>query len=103
MNETVETKTMTDDKQIETAESVHQVVDEENLVSLIDQYSNLMSSTLNLLAKDIDVIINEVASEGFSVEYPIVVQQCRTTALFDTGTNISVMSQKYFQFITTKT
>ena len=36
---------MTDDKQIKAAESAHKAVDKENLLSLLDQYSDLMSYT----------------------------------------------------------
>ena len=45
VNEIVETITMTDDKQIDTAESVHKVADDKNLLSLFDQYSDLVCST----------------------------------------------------------
>ena len=42
VNKTVETIAMTDDKQIDTTESIHMAVDEENLLSLFDQYSDLI-------------------------------------------------------------
>ena len=44
-NEITENITTTDDKQIDKTESVHKVLNEENLLSLFDQYSDLMSST----------------------------------------------------------
>ena len=47
VNEIVETITMTDDKLIDTLESLYKVVGEENLLSLFDQNSDWLSSTLN--------------------------------------------------------
>ena len=42
------------------------------------------------------MVINEAPLEGISATYHITVQQCTMTALFDIGTNVSVISQKYF-------
>ena len=85
----------------DTAESANKAADED-LLSLFDQYSDLMSSNSDWLFKDIDVVINETLSEGISAECSITVQQCTTTVLFDTDANMSVMSQEGFQLITIK-
>ena len=90
LSEIMETIPMTNDKQTDTAESAHKAADED-LLSLFDQYSDLMSSSWDWLSKDIDVI-NKTCSEGNRVEYSIIVQQCTTTTLFDTGPNVSIMS-----------
>ena len=36
------------------------------------------------------------------MEYSIIVQQCTRTALFDTGANMSVMSQMFFNLLPQK-
>ena len=69
--------------------------DEEDLLSLFDQYSNLVS-------KDIAIVINEASSKGISVKNPITVQQCTTTALFDMGANIFIISEKFFNLLPQK-
>ena len=76
-------------------EPLHRAADVEDLLSLFDQYSNLMSSNSDCLATDNAVFINEVSVEGISAAYHVTVHQCVTTALFNTGANILVISQKY--------
>ena len=73
VNEKVVTITTTNDTKIGTAESVHKVVDEEISWSLFYQYSDFMSSNLDWLGKDIDVIINEASLEGISADFPIAI------------------------------
>ena len=68
VHEIVETITMKNDKQAEVQESVHKAAHKENLLCLFDQYSDLMSSTSDWLAKDIDIIINDGSPEEISVE-----------------------------------
>ena len=72
------------DKQNHTNETepVHETADED-LLSLFDQYSELMSPTLDWLSTDIATVMNETSLEGISATYHITVQQCTTTAMFD--------------------
>ena len=98
----MEAITTTDDKQTDTVVSVQKAADEEDLLSVFDQCSDLLSSNLDWLSKDISVVINEASSEGISVENSITFQQCITTALFVTGANMSVMSHKFFNSLPQK-
>ena len=58
VNEAMEPITMMDDKQTDTAESAHKAANEEDLLSFFNQPSDLMSSSSDLLSKDIDAVIN---------------------------------------------
>ena len=82
----------TDDEQTDTAGSVHNSADEGDLLSLFDNYPDFISPISPWLSTDISIVINETSSEGISAEYSIIVQQCKTTTLFDTGANMSVIS-----------
>ena len=64
---------------------VEPLADEEDLLSLFDKYSNLMSPNSDSLSTDDAVIINEVSVEGIIATYHVIAQQHATTALFDTG------------------
>ena len=57
---------------------------------------------MDWLATDDAVIMNEVSVEGISATYYITVQQCVTTALFNTSANLSVISQKFFDSLPQK-
>ena len=62
-----------------------------------------MSPNLDRLATEDAVNINEVSEEGISATYHITVQQCAKTALFNTGANMSNISQKCLTPTKTKT
>ena len=79
---------LTHDNLTDRAEPVHKAADEEDLLNLFDQYSDLMSPSSDWLSTDVAIIINEASIEGISVTYHITAQQCTTTALFDTGANM---------------
>ena len=102
VKEVMETVTVTDDEQADTAESANKTADEEDLLNLFNQYPDVMSSISDWLFKDIDVIINEASSEGISAEYSITMQQYTSTVLFETHVNVSVMSQKFFNTLPQK-
>ena len=74
--------------------SYHETADGEDLLSLFNQYSTLISPNLYWLATEDAVIINKVSIEGISAT--VTVQQCAKTALFDTCANMSVILQKFF-------
>ena len=67
---------------------LHEAAIEEDLLSLFNQYSDSMSPNSDWLATKDEVIINEVSVEGISATYHITVQQCATTALYNTGANM---------------
>ena len=56
--------------QTDTAESVPKSAGEEDLLSLFDQYSNLMSPTMAWPSTGISTVLNEASSEGIGAEYP---------------------------------
>ena len=62
VKEVMENITKMDDKQTDTAESVHKSADDAYLLNLFYQYSDLLSSTSDWLSKDIAVVINEASS-----------------------------------------
>ena len=76
--------------------AIAKATNEEDLLSLFNQYSDLMSPNSDWLSAEDAVFINEVSVEGISATYHIAVQQHATTALFDTNDNLLVMSQNIF-------
>ena len=98
----METNTLTHDSPTNRAQPLHEAADEEDLLSLFDQYYNLISANLDWLSTDDSIIINEVSVEGISEAYHVTVQ-LTTTALFNTGANMWVTSQFFFQLSTSQT
>ena len=90
VNEVMETNILTTDSHTDRAESSYEAADEEDLLSLCNQYSNLLSPNSDWLSAEDSVIISAVSVEGISVTYHITVQQHATITLFDTGFNMSV-------------
>ena len=91
----METINFTHDSYTDKTVPAHEAPDEEDFLSLFDQYSDLMSPSSDWLYTDVAIIINEVSMERISATYHITGQKC-TIVLFDAGTNISVISQKFF-------
>ena len=97
----METINSTHDINTDGTEPVHEAADEEDLLCLFDQFSDLMLPSLVWLSTDNAVIINEASIEGSSVTYHVTVQQC-TMALFYTSINMLVISQKFFNYLPQK-
>ena len=93
VNEAMETITSTHDSHTDRTEPLLEVADKEDLLSLFDQYSYLMSLNSEWLSTGYAIIINEVSVEGISATYHFTAQQCSTTALFYKGANVLITSQ----------
>ena len=90
----METITMTNYNDTDRTEPIQEAANDEDLLSLFNQYTGFMSPTLDWLSTDLAFIINEVSLERISATYHIKIQQCTTTALFDTDGNMLDISQK---------
>ena len=102
INEVMQAITSTTGNHTDRTEPIHEAADKEDLLSLFDQYSDLVSPTSDRLSADIAVVINGASLEAISTTYHITTQQCTTTALFDTSTNMLVISQKIFNSLPQK-
>ena len=92
VNKVMETITSTHDSLTDRKQPLPETSHDEDLLSLFNKYSNLLSSNLDWVATEDPVIINEVSVECLSARYHITVQQHATTALFNTSVNMSVIS-----------
>ena len=88
----MKTITLTQDSQVDRLEPSHDTHDGEDLLSLFNQYSDLISQNSDYIATKDAIIINEVLVKGIIATYHITVQQCTTTPLINTGANMSVIS-----------
>ena len=95
----METITSTHGSQVDRAEPSHKTADGEDLLSLLNQHSDLISPKLNWLATENPVIINGASVKGVSATYHATVQQCAITAPFDTGANMLVISQTFLDYL----
>ena len=101
MNEVMEAA-MAHEDDASTKDPVHNVTDEEGLMELFDQFSRLMSPVLDSL-EPITVFISEVSLKGKSTTYQVIIQNVVTSVLLDTGANVSVILEKFFQVIAMNT
>ena len=98
----METITLKHDSQADTSEPSQKTANGEDLLSLFNQYSDLISPDSDWLATEDAVIFNEVSVENISTTYHITAQQHATTALFDIAANMLVIA-KILQLSTTAT
>ena len=76
----------------------------EDLLNLFKQYSNFAQPTSDWLGADTTIVISEASIQRTSANLPLLqFQEQPTKGLLDTGANISVISQKFFQIFTSKT
>ena len=96
VNKVTENIPVTNDKQKDIVEAANKAANQEDLLSLFKQLSDSVSSNMDSLFKDTDVIINKASLEGINAEYSIAVQfkikQCHLTQ--------AQMCQSYHQFST---
>ena len=74
---------------------------EDGIMELFDQVSRLMLPVSDWLEQD-TIAISEASLTRKSATYQVTIQDM-TTALLDTGTNISVLLKKFFSVISTNT
>ena len=79
-----------------TQDRVCNVTDEDILMELFDQFSRFMLPMSDWLEAD-TIVISEASLQGRSATYQVTIQNIVTTALLDTGANISVVSEKFFR------
>ena len=73
------------------------VVDEDILMELFDQFSGLKSPVLDWLEMDTTVTVSEASLQGKSATYQVTIQNLVTTALLDARANISDVMEKFFK------
>ena len=86
---------------LSTQDPIGNVTDEDGLMELFDQFSGLMSPVS--LTRIIYYYWHQDSLQGKSTTYQVTIQNVITTALLDTEANISVVSEKNIQIITSNT
>ena len=87
---------MTNKKYQASKEPIGYPTDEDDIMKLFDQLSSLTSPMLDWLTPDTIIVINEASLQGKSTTYKVKIQNLQTIALLDTGANITVVSEKFF-------
>ena len=80
-----------------TQEPINNVTNEDDLMKLFDQFCNLMIPTSDSPQLDTTTVVSEALLQGKGATYQVTIHNLATTALQDTGANMSVVSEKFFK------
>ena len=86
---------MVDENKPSSQDPIGNATNKDSLMELFNQFSSLMSPMSDWLELNTTDAISEGSLQGKSTTYQITIQNLITTALLDTGANISVVSEKF--------